>query len=109
MTTWSLQTFIPLTINNLLQNPSIEINIVDIFIRKGYRFKGTGKVLSQGKLFEEILAFYNQNGLAHVIRNIVLVKIERVLPVISPAYDRGIPEEDVRKRWMDYWNFDEKI
>jgi uncharacterized protein len=32
----------PGTINNLLVNPSVEINIVDIFIRKGYRFKGIG-------------------------------------------------------------------
>jgi uncharacterized protein len=99
----------PGTINNLLNNPAIEINVVDVFIRKGYRLKGTGRVLTQGELFEEILAFYNQNGLAHVIRNIVLVKIDRVLPVVSPAYDRDIQEEDVRKRWMDYWNLNEKI
>jgi uncharacterized protein len=99
----------PGTINNLLNNPAIEINIVDGFIRKGYRFKGTGMVLSQGELFEEILAFYNKNGFSHIIRNIVLVKIDRVLPVISPAYDRDISEEEVRQQWMDYWNFIEKI
>lgn len=43
----------PGTIDNLLLNPSIEINIVDVFVRKGYRFKGTGEVLKSGPLFEE--------------------------------------------------------
>src|SRR5678809_1017948 len=46
----------PGTVTNLLINPSIEINIVDVFIRKGYRFKGIGKVLSEGSLFDEVIA-----------------------------------------------------
>lgn len=99
----------PGTINNLLYNPSIEINVVDVFVRKGYRFKGTARVLSNGKLFEEILAFYTKDGFAHIISNIVLVKIDRVLPVISPAYDRDISEEEVRQRWMSYWHLDKKV
>jgi uncharacterized protein len=96
----------PGTINNLL---TIEINIVDGFIRKGCRFKGTGMILSQGKLFEEILTFYNKNGFSHIIRNIVLVKVDRVLPIISPAYDRDISEEEGRQQWMEYWKFEQKI
>src|SRR3982750_2228101 len=52
----------PGTINNLLANPSIEINIVDVFMRKGYRFKGTGHIISQGKLFEDVIAYYGEAG-----------------------------------------------
>jgi predicted pyridoxine 5'-phosphate oxidase superfamily flavin-nucleotide-binding protein len=52
----------PGTVNNLLVNPSIEINIVDVFTRKGYRFKGIGKVLSEGSLFDEVIAFYENAG-----------------------------------------------
>ncbi len=94
----------PGTINNLLLNPSIEINVVDIFIRKGYRFKGTGTVLSKGPLFNDILLFYRGAGVKHNIKNIVLVKIERVMPLFSPAYDTGISEDEVKKKWIDYWN-----
>jgi predicted pyridoxine 5'-phosphate oxidase superfamily flavin-nucleotide-binding protein len=32
----------PQTVNNLRTNPSIEINVVDPVIRKGFRFKGGG-------------------------------------------------------------------
>ncbi len=94
----------PGTINNLLVNPSVEINMVDTFIRKGYRFKGIGKVLSQGLLFEDILSFYRNIGVTYTIKNIVLVKIDRVLPLISPVYDTDISEDKVKMKWIDYWN-----
>lgn len=94
----------PETIKNLLINPSIEINMVDIFVRKGYRFKGIGKVLSEGSLFEEIISFYRDAGVKYSIKNIVLIKIERILPVSSPVYDTDASEDEVIKRWRDYWN-----
>jgi predicted pyridoxine 5'-phosphate oxidase superfamily flavin-nucleotide-binding protein len=94
----------PGTIDNLLTNPSIEINVVDVFVRKGYRFKGIGKVLSEGSLFEEAISFYRNAGAKYVIKNIVLIKIEQVLPVISPVYDTGVSEDEIKNRWSDYWN-----
>lgn len=94
----------PGTVNNLLVNSSIEINIVDVFTRKGYRFKGIAKVLSEGKLFEEIISFYKDVGTKYRINHIVLVKVERVIPLMSPAYDTGISEDEVIKRWTDYWD-----
>jgi predicted pyridoxine 5'-phosphate oxidase superfamily flavin-nucleotide-binding protein len=94
----------PGTISNLLVNPSIEINIVDVFTRKGYRFKGMGKVLSGGSLFEEVHTFYKNAGSRYKINHIVLIKVERVIPLLSPVYDTDISEHEVIKRWSDYWN-----
>lgn len=94
----------PGTINNLLNNPSIEINVVDVFTRKGYRLKGVGKVLSNGSLFEEIVSFYKNAGATYLIKNIVLVKIERILPLTSPVYDTGVSEDEVKNKWTKYWN-----
>jgi len=94
----------PETVNNLLVNPSIEINIVDVFTRKGYRFKGIGKVLSEGSLFEEIITFYKNAGSKYKINHIVLIKVERVVPLLSPVYDTDISEDEVIKKWSDYWN-----
>ena len=42
----------PGTVGNLQHNPAIEVNVVDPIVRKGYRFKGTGRVLHEGELFE---------------------------------------------------------
>ncbi len=94
----------PGTINNLLNNPSVEINIVDIFTRKGYRFKGNGKVISKGSLFEEAVSFYKDAGAKYTIKNIVLIKIEQILPLASPVYDTDISEDKIIERWSDYWN-----
>jgi predicted pyridoxine 5'-phosphate oxidase superfamily flavin-nucleotide-binding protein len=94
----------PGTVSNLLINPAIEINIVDIFMRKGYRFKGAGQVLSGGTLFEEIITFYKNASAGYTIHNIVLINVEQVIPVTSPVYDTGATEDEVIKRWKDYWN-----
>src|SRR5580693_9916353 len=48
----------PGTISNIKKNPSVEINVVDPFSRKGYRFKGIAEVVVAGELFQEIMSFY---------------------------------------------------
>jgi hypothetical protein len=32
-----------------------------------------------------------------------VIQVERALPLVSPAYDSGATEEEVRGRWQDYW------
>jgi predicted pyridoxine 5'-phosphate oxidase superfamily flavin-nucleotide-binding protein len=94
----------PGTIKNLLTNPAIEINMVDIFIRKGYRFKGIGQVFSEGTLFHEIIAYYREGGAKYDIKHIVLIRIQSIALLVSPVYDTGATEEEVIKRYTDYWN-----
>jgi predicted pyridoxine 5'-phosphate oxidase superfamily flavin-nucleotide-binding protein len=93
----------PRTVANLRLNPSVEINVVDPILRKGYRFKGTATVLSEGELFEQALATYRRRGSTGRIRNVVLVRVERALPLVSPAYDSEATEEEVSDRWRSYW------
>ncbi len=93
----------PETIKNLLLNPAIEINIVDVFIRKGYRFKGIATVYSEGPVFQEVFDRNKEFLSKYPIRHIVLVKVDRVLRLISPAYDDGTSEAEVKSRWIDYW------
>jgi predicted pyridoxine 5'-phosphate oxidase superfamily flavin-nucleotide-binding protein len=93
----------PRTVKNLRQNPAVEVNVVDPLARKGYRFKGTAEVHAAGPLFEEGVAFFRRRGAASPIRSIVLVRVERALPLVSPAYDGGATEEQVRRRWEGYF------
>ncbi len=98
----------PATVANLRRNPSTEINVVDPMVRKGYRFKGVASVLTEGTLFERILDFYraerNLDDSRIKIRSFVLVKIEEALPVVSPAYDLGLSEEQVREKMQRYFD-----
>lgn len=93
----------PGTIANLRDRPAVEINVVDPVLRKGYRFKGTATVLSAGTLYDTLLAFYRERGVARPIREIVLVRVERALAIDSPAYDAGLTEEEVSEQWSHYW------
>jgi len=93
----------PNTIANLRQNPAIEINIVDQLVRKGYRFKGTAEVLDAGPIFDQVLASRRDRGAANPMRALVLITVERALPITSPAYDLGVSEKEIRDRYRCYW------
>lgn len=92
----------PHTISNLRHNPAIEINVVDPFVRKGYRFKGTATVVEAGARYEEILSFFRARGTQSPIREVVVVTVEKATLVTSPAYDLGISEAEIRARWQRY-------
>ena len=93
----------PGTIANLRHNPALEINVVDQVVRKGYRFKGTAEVLTEGPVFERALALRRERGAENSVRAIILMKVERALPLTSPAYDLGLSEDEVRARWRAHW------
>ena len=94
----------PQTIENLEKNPSIEINIVDPFSRRGYRFKGMAKIISDGKEYNKILLSYKQNGVKTTIKSIVIVNVKQILEVTSPLYDVGYTEEELRIKWKKYYS-----
>ncbi len=95
----------PGTIENLLQNPTIEINVVDPISRTGYRFKGDATIVRDGPMFERALEFYeNATGLARKrVRAVVLVSVSRALRLISPAYDTRRDEDSVRRQWIQHY------
>lgn len=96
----------PGTAANLYQNAAIELNVVDWITRRGYRFKGTGRVLTTGELFNQIVARYRREGLVEgtqPIRSIVLIRVERAVPLESPAYDAGVAEAQMSAWWYAYY------
>lgn len=99
----------PGTVENLRHNPAIEINVVDPLLRKGYRFKGSAVVLAAGSQFEEVMEFYRNIYKMHPktadsVQHVVLVKVERVLPLISPIYSLGATEDEVVARYAKYYD-----
>ena len=90
----------PGTLANLRQNANVEVNVVDPFLRKGYRFKGVASVLESGALYDKAIAFYKARGSpVSAIREVVMVRVQRAQPIDSPAYDLGLTEDEVRGRW----------
>ena len=94
----------PKTIDNLTKNPSIEINVIDPFSRMGYRFKGLGKILSEGEDFENILDYFIQKGIKSNISHIVVVDVKSFSEITSPSYDLGLKKNDLIKKWKQYYD-----
>ena len=93
----------PKTIENLEHNPSVEINVVDPFSRRGYRFKGIAEIISSGDKFNNIISHYKETGIKNPIKCVVLVKIEKLSEVFSPLYDLGHTEEELKTKWKKYY------
>ena len=94
----------PDTMKNLVDNPHVEINVIDPLLRKGYLFQGTARILQDGTLYQEILNRYRKNGIKSPINSIVLVDVSCVSDVISPLYDLGISEDEIKSKWQKHFS-----
>jgi predicted pyridoxine 5'-phosphate oxidase superfamily flavin-nucleotide-binding protein len=93
------------TLANVRRNPSVEVNVVDPFLRKGYRFKGVASIVESGPLHEKALAFYAARGSpVELIREVVLIRVESAQAIDSPAYDLGMTEAEVLARWDGHFD-----
>src|SRR5262249_18342325 len=90
----------PGTMANLARNPVLEINFVDPFSRKGYRFKGTARVVTKDTAeFATLAARYPASLLVDRYRAFVVLHVARAAPLLSPAYDAGADEAGLRKQY----------
>lgn len=94
----------PGIITNIKNNPAVELNVVDPFVRKGYRFKGVGEVVTDGERFQEIVRFYRglwvdtaRSSSESRIRAFVVVKSKQCCHVEWSRHD-GENSHDITDR-----------
>lgn len=106
----------PNTRRNIEANPHVEINVVDMLSRKGYRFKGRAEVIRDGPLYESVIRRLNAGAVdppppdqvrnpdvpegAYWVKSIIYVTVEWAAAITAPIYDHGYDEETVRARWL---------
>jgi uncharacterized protein len=96
----------PQTLANLRANSAIEVNVVDPFARRGYRFKGTGTIHEGDEVYRRGLRLLRERDYAAYeerVRAIVLIRVERAEAVTSPAYDLGQTETELVDHYVDYY------
>jgi uncharacterized protein len=81
----------PQTLANIRRGSLVEVNVVDPFVRKGYRFKGPALIHDSGTpgFIEGIERLRAQGSkvTAEQVNAIVVVEVHEAKPLISPAYD----------------------
>ena len=96
----------PNTVSNLKDRPVLEVNFVDPFARKGFRFKGPARYLERGSAgFEALLPRFvaEWGDLCQLFKGIVVIDVDRAAPITSPAYDIGAKEDELRQHWLTYF------
>jgi predicted pyridoxine 5'-phosphate oxidase superfamily flavin-nucleotide-binding protein len=97
----------PNTIANLHRDPRLEICVVDFFRRRGYRLKGNATLVAPDRdayrwLNEWLLEV---NGPGYPANEAVLVTVNSVVPVVSPAYTWGhATESELEPAWRQRYN-----
>jgi predicted pyridoxine 5'-phosphate oxidase superfamily flavin-nucleotide-binding protein len=93
----------PQTIRNLKTNPRAEVNFVDPFVRKGYRFSGTARLVQRGEEGFDALLERIRSSFAARVRTVVVIAVEKAAPLTSPSYDDGRSEAELRKSWTAHF------
>jgi uncharacterized protein len=96
----------PQTTANLRLNPAIDVNVVDVFARRGYRFRGTATIHEDDQVYKrglELLRERDYQAYEGRVRAIVLIRVEHAEPITSPAYDVGQTEAELVEHYIDYY------
>jgi hypothetical protein len=78
----------PHTLLNLRRDPAIEINVIDIFQRRGYRFTGRALILPPGDDEYLLIADWVRaaNGPEYPVDHVVKIEATSIAPLLSPAH-----------------------
>ncbi|MCZ8101631.1 MAG: pyridoxamine 5'-phosphate oxidase family protein [Burkholderiales bacterium] len=96
----------PGTARNLRANPAVEINYLEVLSRKAVRLSGTARRVSRGtgEFVELLPRFQAWSTLAPRLRGVFVVEVTAAQLILSPAYDIGATEDELRRHWSMHYS-----
>jgi len=94
----------PGTIENPRHNPAIELNVVDPFTRRGFRFKGRAEIVKNDPEAHRRIA--QILGPDYPFEQVVKIRVETAAEVFPPVYTL-IPssEAEVKRFWLERYGY----
>lgn len=94
----------PQTRDNIAADPRVEVNMVDVFARKGVRFRGEARFHASDSDMARVLSprwtqIFGEE-LAALFRGFVVIDIVSTKPLKTPAYDLGATEAQLRMEYL---------
>lgn len=77
------------TVLQLIENPAVEVAVLDPRASAGWRFRGRARLLLSGPTFDRLAAFYRERGVSGVVHHMVLVRVESARPLGPPVDGQG--------------------
>lgn len=96
----------PNTVRNIGENPAVEVNFVDPIVRKGIRVSGDARYVERAsaEFAQHLPAFQEVWGdLCERFRGVVIIAVAKAAPLITPAYDAGATEEELKAQWLGHF------
>lgn len=92
----------PRTRENVRRDPRIELNVVDQTSRRGYRFGGRASLHTGDDVYRRAIdRVFREEGGEYPVAAVVLVEVERAIPLVSPGYRHVNDEWAMRAHWRD--------
>jgi len=78
----------PNSVNNIKQNPKVCVSFVDVFVQKGYKLKGTAKIIEKGSSdFElKLKPLTDLFSDKFPIKAVIEIEVTKVEPIAAPSY-----------------------
>lgn len=91
----------PQTMGNIAERPTVEINFLDVLSRKAVRVRGRATMfLKSAPEFDALFAaLQGWKGYTEVMKAVVRVDVEKASLIVSPAYDIGHTEAQLRAQY----------
>lgn len=91
----------PGTLANIARRPSVEINFLDVLARKAVRVTGSAQIIRKSDaeftgLFAQMAKW---EGYTQLMSALVRIDIARAQLILSPAYDIGHTEAELRAQY----------
>lgn len=101
----------PKTVENIQARPDIEINVVDIFARKGFRFRGTARIAPPDSAEHKLIADWvmAEHGDKIPVHDVIDMTVSAAESVLSPAYTffDGVTDEVMRTAYLKKYGVQE--
>ncbi len=88
----------PGTVANIGRDARVHVNVVDHFARRGWRFGGRASVTEEPAVLDALRAEYPDE--AYPFQRAVLIRVEEARELVSPSYDLGKTEEQLRREYL---------
>lgn len=89
----------PGTLANLRKRPSVEVCFIDVILRKAVRVSGTASIIRKVDANKDLMAAFESSWSDYLASMSAFVRIDVNASelITSPAYDRGITEDELRR------------
>jgi uncharacterized protein len=78
----------PVSINNIKENPKVCVSLVDVFVQKGYKLKGTAKLIHKNEpdfinAVSPLLLLFSDE---YPITTVIEIEIKKIELIQAPSY-----------------------